>query len=155
MLPEANRLVANDQTRRIIRSSRGDARIEIQFSEQAPQQVTRRLGGRIEGNLLYVGEFAAIGDDDAVNRPVGGYRNAVNDPVNWIAQKLKTRDQRNIQIAAGELSAKRRGMIENDLPFPTFNERTRVEVFNAADSKRIQAQASSASVGGGADPFFR
>ena len=65
------------------------------------------MRGRIECNLFHVGELATMSDANAVNRPVGSDRNAIDDPVNRITQKFETRNQRNIEITARELRAER------------------------------------------------
>src|SRR4051812_24497602 len=100
-------------------------------------------------------------DEHAVNGAVRSDRGLINDPVNGISQKFETGNQRNIQFATRKLSAKRGWMIKRDLARPAMNQRPRIEISNAADTKitwldgvwpyHIYAQASSASLRGSDD----
>src|SRR5205085_11573636 len=69
--------------------------------------------------------------------------NAIDDPVNRITQKFETGNERDVQFAARELRAKRRGVIEHDDAGPSMNQGTRVEIFNAANTKRLSILHSS------------
>ena len=89
--------------------------------------------------------MAAMRDNNAVNRTIGGDRDIIDDRVNGIAQVFEARDERDIELTRGELPAKRRRMIELNLARPTVNQRSRVKVFDAAESSRtrhLQAQTS-------------
>ena len=83
--------------------------------------------------------------DNAVNHSIGRNRNGVDNRVNRITQKFETGDERYIQFAGREFAGERRGMIEIYRSAPVVNERTRVEIFNAAESQRVHAQTSSGS----------
>ena len=102
------------------------------------QKIARGLSGRIERDFFYFGEFAAMGDNYAVNRAVRRDRNAVNNAIDRIAQEFKTGNERDVQLAASELSAECRWMIENDVSFPAVNEGAGIEILDAADAERIQ-----------------
>ena len=77
-------------------------------------------------------------DENAVNRPVGGNGNIVNDPVNRIAKEFETGNECNIEITARQLSAQRCRMIKHNFTRPAENEWARVEIFDAADAERFQ-----------------
>jgi len=77
-------------------------------------------------------------NDNAVNRSGGGNGNVIDDSVNWIAQKFEAGDERNIEIAARELRAKRSRMIERDLTRPAADERAGVKIFDAPDAWGFQ-----------------
>ena len=74
-------------------------------------------------------------DNHAVNRAVGSDRCMINDPVNRISEKFETGNERNIQLAAREPSAKRGWVIKHYLAGPAVGQRPRVEIFNTADAK--------------------
>ena len=78
-------------------------------------------------------------DDNAVNRSGGGNRYIIDDSINWVAQKFETRDKSNIDLTARKPLAERRWMTENHLASPPSDERTGVEVFDAADAKGFQS----------------
>ena len=69
-----------------------------------------------------------------MDRSVGRNRNAVDQGVNRIAEKLEAGNERDVEPAGGEFLAKRAGVIEDDFARPAVDERTRVEIFNATDS---------------------
>ena len=78
-------------------------------------------------------------DDHAVNRAYGRDRNIINNPVNRVAQKFETRDKSNIDLTARKPLAERRWMTKVYLASPPSDERTSVEVFDAADAKGFQS----------------
>src|SRR5207244_2564878 len=87
-----------------------EPRSQLSLIEQTTQQIAGGFRGRVEFNLFYIGHFAHVGDDNAINRAVRRNRNAVHDPVDWVAEKFETRNERNIELATGKLRAKRARM---------------------------------------------
>ena len=84
-------------------------------------------------------------DDHAVNRTIGSDRNIIDDRVNGIAQVFEARDERDIELTDCELPAKRGRMIELNRARPAVNQRSRVQVLDAAEPSRtrnLQAQTS-------------
>jgi len=78
--------------------------------------------------------------DDAVDRSGGRNRNIIDDPVDRVAKEFETRDERDIEITVRKLCAKGGGMIERNRTWPAVNERTGVEIFDAADAERFQRE---------------
>jgi hypothetical protein len=76
-------------------------------------------------------------DEYAVNRTIRRNRNAVDDPIDRIAQKFGARDEGKIDITTRELRTQRRRIIERNLSRPTANQRPSVEIFDAADAQGI------------------
>ena len=64
---------------------------------------------------------------------VRGNRNAVHQGVNRVAKKFEAGNQSYLKQIGGEFFAQDAGMIEDDFPGPSVDERTSVEVFNATD----------------------
>ena len=77
-------------------------------------------------------------DDNAVNRTIGSDRDIIDDRVNRIAQVFEARDERDIELTDCELPAKRGRMIELNLARPAVNQRSRIKVFDAAESSRMR-----------------
>ena len=111
--------------------------MQIHFREQTAEQITGRFRGRIDFDFVELRDFAAVRHDYAVNGTGGGNRNVIDDAVNGIAQEFETGNEGDIEIAAGQLRAKRGRVIEYHLAGPATNERARVEILNATDSERI------------------
>src|SRR5229473_1351565 len=104
LLAESNGLIADEQARRSFRKRRrcrcrDEPRTQLSLIEQTTQQIAGGFCGRVEFNLFYIGNLADVGDDNAVNRAVRRNRNAVHDPVDWVAEKFETRNERNIELA--------------------------------------------------------
>src|SRR6476620_12666218 len=72
-------------------------------------------------------------NEDAVDRTVRGNRDAVDERVNRIAQKLETGDKRHIQSSGRKLFAEGARMIKHDFARPAVDERTGVEILNATN----------------------
>jgi hypothetical protein len=64
----------------------------------------------------------------------------VNDPVNRVAEKFETGDECQIELAGAQQCTKSGRMIEPNLAGPPMDERTRVEVFDAADPQGFQRE---------------
>ena len=77
-------------------------------------------------------------DDNAVNWSSRRNRNIVHDSISGVAQKLETGNKGKIEFASGKFTAERRWMIEVHFVFPSSNERTGVEIFDAADAWGFQ-----------------
>src|SRR5207237_2304491 len=73
--------------------------------------------------------------------PVRRDRNAIHNLVNGISQKLKARDQSNVELAGREFSAQRRWMIQNHCARPAMDQRPSVEIFDATDPQRTSLGA--------------
>jgi hypothetical protein len=110
----------------------------LRFSEKAAQQIARSFRGRVEFDFLHFGNVPAIRDDNAVNWSSRRDRNIVHDSISGVAQKLETGNKSKIEFVSGKFTAKRRWMIEVHLVFPSSNERTGVEIFDAADAWGFQ-----------------
>lgn len=76
-------------------------------------------------------------NNNAVNRSVRRDGNSIDDPVNRSPQIFQARDQREIEVAAGEFLAKRGRVIEIDSTRPTADERARIKIFNATDAQPV------------------
>jgi len=111
--------------------------MQIHLREQTAEQITGRFRGRIDFDFVELRDFAAVRHDYAVNGTGGGNRNVIDDAVNGIAQEFETGNEGDIEIAAGQLRAKRGRVIEYHLAGPATNERACVEILNASDSERI------------------
>ena len=74
VLPESNRLVADDETSArqscTLRITAGQPSGQSELRQKTAQQIRRRFGCRIKFDLLDVGERAAVRDYYAVNRAV-------------------------------------------------------------------------------------
>jgi len=75
-----------------------------------------------------------VRDDHAVNRAIGRDRDAIDNRVDWIAQKLEARDERNVELGAGKFPTKRGRVIEIYFALPAVDEWSSVEIFNATDA---------------------
>ena len=93
----------------------------MQFGEQAAQQIPRSFRCRIEFDFFKLGNFSGVSHYDAVNGAVGRNGNAVDDPIDRIAQKFETGYERKIKITQRKLPAKRGRMIEPDGARPAAN----------------------------------
>ena len=76
----------------------------------------------------------------AVDRSGRRNGNIIHDPVDWIAQKFETGSKGDIKLASGKLIAQRRWVVEIHLTRPASNQRSRVEIFDAADAQRFQRE---------------
>ena len=112
----------------------------MHLNEKAAQQIARSFRGWVEFDFLHFGNVPAVRDDNAVNWSNRRNRNIVDDSISGVAQKLETGNKGKIEFASGKFTAKRRWMIEVHLVFPSSNERTGVEIFDAADAQRFQRQ---------------
>jgi hypothetical protein len=110
----------------------------LHLSEKAAQQIARRFRGWVEVDFLHFGNVPAMRDDNAVNWSNRRDRNIVRDSISGVAQKLETGNKGKIEFASGKFTAQRRWMIEVHLVFPSSNERTGVEIFDAADAWGFQ-----------------
>lgn len=136
-LPEGDGLIANEKARRIRLVRAGDElRGEAALREQTTQKVNRGLGGGIDHDLAQLREGRAMGNHHAVNRAVGSNRDVVHDRVNGVAQIFEARDEGDIELPGGQLPAERGGMIEMNRTGPAVNQRSRVEILDAAEAKR-------------------
>ena len=73
-------------------------------------------------------------ENDAEDWPVRGDRESIDNGVDGVAQIFEARDEGHIQLASGQGTAERRGMVETHLTRPALNQRTSVEVLNAAET---------------------
>jgi len=80
-------------------------------------------------------------DDNAVNLPSRRDRNIINDSISRIAQKFETGNKGKIEFTSGKFIAERRWMIEVHVAFPSPNEWSGVEIFDAADAWRFQSES--------------
>ncbi len=85
-------------------------------------------------NVSTASRYARI---DAVDRPVGRDREAVDYRVNRVAQVFEARYERHIQLAGRQFTAKSRRVIETNRATPPIDERKRVEVPDAAEPEGI------------------
>ena len=76
-----------------------------------------------------------MSDNYAVNRPGRSDGDTIDDPIDRVAQKFKTGNEGEVQLAARQLRTKRGRMIENDFPFPAVNQRSGIEIFDTTDAK--------------------
>ena len=77
---------------------------------------------------------------DTVNGTIGRDADIIDNSVDWIAKEFEAGDQGDIDLAACELSTKRRGTIQRDGTGPVVDERTRIEVFYATESRSFQGE---------------
>ena len=110
----------------------------MHLSEKAAQQIARSFRGWVEFDFLHFGNVPAVRDDNAVNWSNRRNRNIVDDSISGVAQKLETGNKGKIEFASGKFTAERGWMIEVHLVFPSSNERTGVEIFDAADAWGFQ-----------------
>jgi hypothetical protein len=75
-------------------------------------------------------------NEHAVDRTVRRNRNAVDERVNRIAQKLETGDKRHIKRCGREFFAEGARMIEHDFAGPAVDEGTGVEILNATNPEQ-------------------
>src|SRR4051794_33227173 len=86
-----------------------------------------------------------MNQEDALHCTVASDRHIIDNRVDRIFQELEAGDEGNIETSGRELPAKRARVIKLDRPIPAEDQRSRVEVFDAADAQRRHAQASSGS----------
>ena len=77
---------------------------------------------------------------DTVNGTIGRDADIIDNSVDWIAKEFEAGCERDVDLAACELCAKRRGIIEGDGTGPVVDERTRIKVFYATKPRSFQSQ---------------
>src|SRR6266571_3279702 len=106
------------------------------IGQQAAEQIYRCFRDRIDSHLLDLFDWTAMREINAVNRATRGNRQAIDNRIDWVAQKFEAGNQRHIQLAFREHSTERRRMIKTDFPRPAMNERPGIEIFDATEPKR-------------------
>jgi hypothetical protein len=110
-------------------------RVQSRLGKKTAQEIGRSLRCGIEFNLIDLGDFAPVCDDDAVNWSVGRNRNVINDSINGVPQKLETGNESDIEVTVRQSFAQSRWVIGLDVIWPAANEGTRVEIFYATDAE--------------------
>ena len=103
--------------------------------KETAQERDRSFGSRIDFDLPDTREIFAVRNNNAVNRATCRNGNAVDNPVNRVAEKLEAGNESDIEFTRAEPPAKRRWMIELDRPRPAMDKRPGIEIFNAADAQ--------------------
>ena len=143
--PKTDGLIADEELRESRRNSSLDQRSschqfrsESGFGQKTTQQVDRRLRGRVDFDLVDLGKFSGVGEEDAVDRPMRRDTNAIDQDIDRIPKKFEARDERDLQRALGKLLAELARMIEHDLARPSVNQRASVEILNATDTRHFR-----------------
>lgn len=99
-----------------------------------------------------------MGNEDAVDRPIGSDRDAIDDGVDGMTKIFKARDQSGIEFTGCQGLTQTRRVIETHFAAPALDERPGIEVLDATEPDRavhLQAQTNWSGAAAGSFPFVR